>query len=113
MKKIILQSRLAMKEEELQKLSTKMKKQWNEGFMVVPSVFKVQLVDEDWIPVEKMTPPKGQTVLIWIEYEDEGKTCQTYAFGSYDDGWTVYLQDASYVYAWAVLPEPYVINDAK
>ena len=112
MKKVILKAQLNMKQAELEGYAQKLKKQWDEGFMLVPSHFKVQLVDGDWIAVEKSSPPSGQMVLIWMEYENNDKVCQTYGFGQYDgDGWIVFLQQATRVLAWATLPEPYEVRD--
>lgn len=109
MKKVILKAQLNMKQKELELLAQDLKAQWDEGFMLVPNHFKVQLVDEGWIDVNKSTPPKGQMVLVWMEYEDNGNTCQIYGFGQYDgDGWIVFLQEATQVLAWSTLPEPYV-----
>ena len=109
MKKVILKAQLNMKNDELKVLAEDLKKQWDDGFMLVPNNFKVELVDSDWIKVEKAKPPKNEMVLTWIEYEDEdGNTCQTYGFGKFEkDGWIVYLQQADKVLAWALLPEPY------
>ena len=109
MKKDILKAQLNMKQKELELLAQDLKAQWDEGFMLVPNHFKVQLVDEGWIDVNKSTPPNGQMVLVWMEYDDNGNTCQTYGFGQYDgDGWIVFLQEATQILAWSTLPEPYV-----
>lgn len=76
--------------------------------MLVPDNFMVQLVDEDWKRVEEYLPQTNDMVLIWIEYQDGDNICQTYGFGRYEeDGWIVYLQQATKVLAWMSLPDPY------
>lgn len=111
MKKLILTAK-NVKQEEISNIAKRMHKQWNEGLIVIPDNFTYQLIDEDWISVEKVKPPKGQLVLTWIEREENGVTEQTYGFGKWDgDGWIVYLQDANKVLAWMALPEPYISGD--
>ena len=112
MKKVILTAQLTMKQDELKKAAKDLKRQWDDGFMLVPNHFKVQIVEGDWVAVEEGAPPEGEMVLTWIEYESDGNICQTYGFGRYDgDGWIVYLQQANKVLAWSSLPEPYKVRD--
>lgn len=107
MKKVILKAQTKLKPKELKVLTEDFKKQWDEGFMVVPNNIKVELVDSDWIPVEK-SPPQGEMVLIWAEHEDEETVSQTYGFGMYEgDGWVVYVTAATKILAWCPLPGPY------
>ena len=108
MKKVILKTKTMIKPDMLKMMTEDFKRQWDDGFIIVPNNFAVQLVDEDWTDVEKMNPPEGKMVLIWMEYEDGKNICQTYGFGKYeDDGWTVYLQQATRILAWMLLPEPF------
>lgn len=110
MKKVILSAQLPLTQKELEILNQDMQKQWDDGFMLIPNNFKVQLVDEDWTAVESGTPPKGQVVLIWMEYEDGEHLGQTYGFGKFDgDGWIVYLQQAKRILAWMTLPDPFKV----
>ena len=112
MKKLILKVQDDLTQEDLGKIAKKMHKQWNEGLIVIPNNYKYELVSEDWVDVEKLNPPKNETLLVWIEYEEDGNLCQTYGFGSWDgDGWTVYLQEAKRVLAWMMLPMPYSVGD--
>lgn len=46
MKKVIVKASVAMKQKELKELAVSLKKQWDEGLMVIPSCFKVKVVDE-------------------------------------------------------------------
>ena len=108
MKKVILKTKTMIKPDILKMMAEDFKRQWDDGFIIVPNNFAVQLVDEDWTDVEKMIPPEGKMVLIWMEYEDGENVCQTYGFGKYEgDGWTVYLQQATRILAWMLLPEPF------
>lgn len=110
MKKVILKATAQISPNQLDILSKDLNDQWENGFMVVPDYFKVQLVDAGWTQVEKQAPPLNQLVLVWMEYENGENTCQTYGFGKYDgDGWIVYLQAATQIIAWAFLPEPYKV----
>ena len=108
MKKVILKFKTKVKPETVKLLAEDLKRQWDEGFMLVPDNFMVQLVDEDWKIVEEYLPQTNDMVLVWIEYQDGGNICQTYGFGRYEkDGWIVYLQQAKKVLAWMSLPDPY------
>lgn len=110
MKKVILKATAQISPNQLDILSKDLNDQWENGFMVVPDYFKVQLVDVGWTKVGKQAPPLNQLVLVWMEYEDGENICQTYGFGQYDDdGWIVYLQEATQIIAWAFLPEPYKV----
>lgn len=107
MKKVIITAHCSMKPAQLKVLTDDLKRQWDDGFMVVPATMKVELVDSDWIPVEK-SPPEGEIVLVWTERENENTVSQTYGFGKFEgDGWVVYVTEATRILAWAPLPSPY------
>ena len=108
MKKVILKFKTKVKPETVKLLAEDLKRQWDEGFMLVPDNFIVQLVDEDWKRVGEYLPQSNDMVLVWIEYQDGDNICQTYGFGRYEeDSWIVYLQQAIKVLAWMSLPDPY------
>ena len=112
MKKLILKVKDDLTQDDLGKIARKMRKQWSEGLIVIPENYNYELVSEEWVDVEKLNPPKNQTLLVWIEYEQNDTLCQSYGFGSWNgDGWTVYLQEAKRVLAWMTLPEPYLVGD--
>ena len=108
MKKVIVMATIAMKQKELKVLTEEIKKQWDEGLMVLSNCFKVTVVEE-WIKCEKALPQEGQMVLIWYEYEEEGIHYQNYGFGWIENkAWVVcYTSNASDVLAWSSLPEPF------
>lgn len=112
MKRLILHVKSRISQEELAALTKRMKRQWNDGLIVIPDNINYELIDEDWIEVEKAKPPQGELVLTWIEREENGSLEQTYGFGKWNgDGWIVFLQDASKVLAWTSLPEPFISGD--
>ena len=112
MKRLILHVKSRISQEELTALTKRMKRQWNDGLIVIPDNINYELIDEDWIEVEKAKPPQGELVLTWIEREENGSLEQTYGFGKWDgDGWIVFLQDANKVLAWTSLPEPFISGD--
>lgn len=108
MKKVIVKASIAMKQRELNELTTRLKKQWDEGFMVIPNCFDVHLVD-DWINCDKALPKEGEMVLIWYEYNEDSKVYQNYGFGWIKGNeWLVcYATNVSRVIAWSSLPAPY------
>ena len=111
MKRVILKAQTLIKETELKVLAKDLNEQWDQGFMVVPDFFKVELVDEGWTAVEDDLPEPGRVCLVWMSYEDNGKTCQTYGFAKHEgDGWVVYLQKAKKILAWTALPAPYEVR---
>lgn len=108
MKKVIVKASVAMKQKELKEIAVNLKKQWDEGLMVVPSCFEVKVVDE-WIKCEKALPAEGQMVLIWYEYQEDEKVYANYGFGWIEGNeWLVcYAERVTQVLAWSSLPEPF------
>ena len=108
MKKVIVKASVAMKQKELKELAVSLKKQWDEGLMIVPSCFEVKVVDE-WIKCEKALPAEGQMVLIWYEYQEDEKVYANYGFGWIEGNeWLVcYAERVTQVLAWSSLPEPF------
>ena len=108
MKKVIVKATLAMKQKELKELADRLKKEWEEGLMIVPNSFKVTVVDE-WIKCEKALPPEGKMVLIWYEYQEDEKVYANYGFGWIEGNqWLVcYAERVIQVIAWSSLPEPF------
>lgn len=108
MKKVIVKASVAMKQKELKELAVSLKKQWDEGLMIVPSCFEVKVVDE-WIKCEKALPAEGQMVLIWYEYQEDEKVYANYGFGwTEGNEWLVcYAERVTQVLAWSSLPEPF------
>ena len=112
MKKLIVQTHLVMKAKELQELSKDLNEQWNRGVVVLPKGFSGKVIEDEWRDAEIILPAEGQTVLIWHEYTDEGRICQTYGFGWVENGrWVVCLQSSNKVLAWMPLPEPYEVYE--
>ena len=108
MKKVIVKASVAMKQKELKELAVSLKKQWDEGLMIVPSCFEVKVVDE-WIKCEKALPAEGQMVLIWYEYQEDEKVYANYGFGWIEGNeWLVcYAERVTQVLAWSSLPESF------
>lgn len=108
MKKVIVKATLAMKQKELKELADRLKKEWEEGLMIVPNSFKVTVVDE-WIKCEKALPPEGKMVLIWYEYQEDEKVYANYGIGWIEGNqWLVcYAERVIQVIAWSSLPEPF------
>lgn len=108
MKKVIVKASVAMKQKELKELAVSLKKQWDEGLMIVPSCFEVKVVDE-WIKCEKALPAESQMVLIWYEYQEDEKVYANYGFGWIEGNeWLVcYAERVTQVLAWSSLPEPF------
>ena len=108
MKKVIVKASVAMKQKELKELAVSLKKQWDEGLIIVPSCFEVKVVDE-WIKCEKALPAEGQMVLIWYEYQEDEKVYANYGFGWIEGNeWLVcYAERVTQVLAWSSLPEPF------
>lgn len=108
MKKVIVMASGAIKQKELKVLTESLKRQWDEGLMVVPNCFEVKVIDE-WIKCEKALPAEGQMVLIWYEYQEDEKAYENYGFGWIEKNeWLVcYAERVTRVIAWSSLPEPY------
>ena len=72
------------------------------------------IVDDGWISVHDMTPPKDLCVDIWFEYSDgEGRICNCFYNSENDDFWCwgendgekIHF-DAGFVTHWQLLPSP-------
>lgn len=111
MKKCIVTAHIEVKQEDLDKITKRLNKQWRDGLMVLPDGFSAKVVDDEWTDVSKCVPMDGQTVLLWYEYHEDEKLCATYGFGWLEDGrWKVCANNVDVILAWMPLPEPYEVN---
>ena len=115
MKRVIVHVPERMKASRLNEVKASLQRQWDEGFMLVPNDYRIELVDQEWIELDEAYPEVNKQVLCYITINQNNRKEQAYAIGTYDGCvWNLLTEsfDEIELLAWMPLPKPYWVVNA-